>query len=147
MTVGKRLFDSPLMRTLLTLIAATYIRLVYVTGRWTVVGGHFPAQYWDADRPFIMCFWHGRLFMLPYAWKRGKLIHILTSMHRDGRLIGGTVGWFGIKTIDGSSSRGGVAGLRAMIRKLTAGDWVGITPDGPRGPRMRASEGVVSLAR
>jgi hypothetical protein len=34
-----------------------------------------------------------------------------------------------------------------MVKALKAGDCVGITPDGPRGPRMRASDGAVALAR
>ena len=35
----------------------------------------------------------------------------------------------------------------AMITALKAGQCVGVTPDGPRGPRMRVSAGVVHAAR
>ena len=147
MKFGKRIFDSDAMRYLVCLLAATYIRFVYLTSRWTVVGGDIPKKFWDNDQPFIMCFWHGRLFMLPYGWNRKKPIHILASLHRDGRLISGTVAQFGIKTIAGSTSRGGVVAFRNMIRKMKDGEWVGISPDGPRGPRMRATEGIVTLAR
>jgi lysophospholipid acyltransferase (LPLAT)-like uncharacterized protein len=34
-----------------------------------------------------------------------------------------------------------------MLKALKAGEVVGITPDGPRGPRMRASDGIVTVAR
>ena len=34
-----------------------------------------------------------------------------------------------------------------MLKRLEAGDCVGITPDGPRGPAMVASSGVVNVAR
>ena len=34
-----------------------------------------------------------------------------------------------------------------MLKRLEAGDCVGITPDGPRGPAMVASIGIVNLAR
>ena len=44
-------------------------------------------------------------------------------------------------------NRAGSAGLRAVIRTLKQGDCVGITPDGPRGPRMRAQGGIVTAAR
>jgi lysophospholipid acyltransferase (LPLAT)-like uncharacterized protein len=37
--------------------------------------------------------------------------------------------------------------LRALLRALKASDCIGITPDGPRGPRMRAGGGVVDIAR
>ena len=72
---------------------------------------------------------------------------MLISQHRDGQIIARTVGHFGIKTVAGSSSKGGAQALRAMVKALKAGDCVGITPDGPRGPRMRATDGAVALAR
>jgi lysophospholipid acyltransferase (LPLAT)-like uncharacterized protein len=53
----------------------------------------------------------------------------------------------GIKTIVGSTSKGGAKALRAMVRTVKNGDYVGLTPDGPRGPRMRAQEGIVTIAR
>jgi len=34
-----------------------------------------------------------------------------------------------------------------MVRKLKSGESVGITPDGPRGPRMHAGDGAIALAR
>ena len=55
--------------------------------------------------------------------------------------------YFGVDSIAGSTSRGGTAALRTMLKRLRAGDCVGITPDGPRGPAMRASTGIVNIAR
>ena len=85
--------------------------------------------------------------MMPYCWDHRKTIYMLISQHRDGQLIARTVGHFGIKTAAGSSTRGGAGALRTMVKALKQGDYVGVTPDGPRGPRMRASEGIVSVAR
>lgn len=72
---------------------------------------------------------------------------MLISSHADGRLIAKTVKWHGISTVTGSSSKGGTDALRQMVRLLGEGTTVGITPDGPRGPRMRASDGAIALAR
>ncbi len=72
---------------------------------------------------------------------------MLISGHRDGQLIARTVGYFGIDTIEGSSSKGGTAALRTMVRFLKLGEYVGITPDGPRGPRMRVGGAIVGMAR
>ena len=74
-------------------------------------------------------------------------MHMLISAHRDGRVIADTVSYFGIDTIAGSTRRGGSAALRAMLKRLKDGDCVAITPDGPRGPAMRASIGIVNAAR
>lgn len=143
----KRILANDAVRGFLCWLGSLYIRLVFATGRWTVVGGDIPRRLWDSGRPFILCFWHGRLLMMPYCWDRTHPIHMLISEHRDGRIIARTVGHFGIETVVGSKGRSGAAALRAMLGLLKAGDCVGITPDGPRGPRMRASDGIVTVAR
>ena len=96
---------------------------------------------------FLLCFWHGRLLMMPYCWQKSKPIHMMISMHKDGRLLSDTVAHFGVKTIVGSTSRGGAAALRAMVKTVKAGEYVGLTPDGPRGPRMHAQDGIITIAR
>ncbi|HEX9568083.1 MAG TPA: lysophospholipid acyltransferase family protein [Rhodospirillales bacterium] len=143
----KRVLQSEAARRLFCWLAALYIRLVHTSGRWTVVNGDVPKRYWDAGKPFILAFWHGRLLMMPYCWDHRHTIHMLISQHRDGQLIARTVGHFGIRSAAGSSTRGGAQALRIMVKALAQGDCVGITPDGPRGPRMRASDGIVSVAR
>jgi len=133
-----------------TWCAARYIRLVWRTGRWSVENTAAVEDFVRARKPFIACFWHGRLLMIPQAWPYDAPMSILISRHRDGRLIAETIARLGIGTITGSSSKGGRAALRGMLRALEAGEYIGITPDGPRGPRMRVGAGVIraaSLAR
>src|SRR5207249_2830249 len=124
-----------------------YIRFVYRTNRWAVEGAEIPRELRRAGRPFILAFWHGRLLMIPMAWQRLAPMYMLISAHRDGRIIADAVTYFGVNSIAGSTRRGGSAALRHMLRQIAAGDCVGITPDGPRGPAMRASIGVVNVAR
>ena len=147
MKAVRAIVRSDAFRQLICWLGAGYIRLVHFTGRWRVVGGEIPAEYWNAGKPFILCFWHGRLLMMPYVWDRSRSSHMLISQHRDGQLIARTIGHFGFETIVGSSSHGGARALRSMVKALAAGDCVGITPDGPRGPRMRADNGIVTVAR
>jgi len=143
----KALSKTDRVRAALCWLGSLYIRLVRVTGRWELVNGAVPAAYWDHDKPFLLAFWHSRILMMPYCWRRGQPINMLISQHRDGALIARTVSHFGIDTVSGSTTRGGSAALRGMLKALKAGQCVGITPDGPRGPRMRAAEGVVQIAR
>jgi lysophospholipid acyltransferase (LPLAT)-like uncharacterized protein len=98
-------------------------------------------------KAFILAFWHGRLLMIPMAWQRLAPMHMLISAHPDGQIIADAVTYFGVDSIAGSTSRGGSAALRTMLKRLKAGDCVGITPDGPRGPAMTASFGIVNVAR
>jgi hypothetical protein len=147
MGIVKKLTSAESVRSVLCWVGAQYIRLVHRTSRWEVIGGEVPAERWARGEPFILAFWHGRILMMPYCWPRQQPISMLISQHRDGQIIAQTVSHFGIDTIVGSSSKGGLAALRALMRTLKSGCCVGITPDGPRGPLMRASDGVVQVAR
>jgi lysophospholipid acyltransferase (LPLAT)-like uncharacterized protein len=124
-----------------------YIRFVYRTNRWSVEGGETPRRLVAEGRAFIGAFWHGRMLMIPMAWQRMAPMHMLISAHRDGQIIAGAVSYFGIEAIAGSTRRGGSAALRIILKKLKEGDCVAITPDGPRGPAMSVSSGIVNAAR
>ncbi len=133
-------------------LGAWYLRLVFRTGRWTVEGDAVAKRMWREGKPFILCFWHGRLLMMPFAWNppRGTAeapIHMLISAHHDGQLIARAVGHFGIDTIAGSDNRNTMSAMRSLVRAVRKGSWIGITPDSPPGPRMRAKPGVAVLAR
>jgi lysophospholipid acyltransferase (LPLAT)-like uncharacterized protein len=147
MGLAKRIGKSESLRGLLCWLGSLYIRFAHASGRWRVEGGETAAQLWDQGQPFILAFWHGRILMMPKSWRPSVPIHMLISQHRDGQLIARTVSHFGIRTVAGSSTRGGSAALRAMLKALKGGQCVGITPDGPKGPRMRASDGIVNLAK
>jgi hypothetical protein len=138
---------SDRLRRVLCYSIHLYIRFVYATNRWTVEGAEHPRRLREAGQPFILAFWHGRLMMIPMAWQRLAPIHMLISAHRDGRIIADAVAHFGVQTVTGSTRHGGGAALRAMVKLLAAGDCVGITPDGPAGPAMVASNGIVNVAR
>lgn len=135
------------MQAAACLAASLYIRLVHHTGRWRVLGEDIPESFSRAGKPFILSFWHGRLMMMSYCWRQARSTIVLTSSHRDGRIISRTVRHFGIDSVVGSSRRGGARAARRLIRLLRGGGIVGITPDGPSGPRMRVGEGTVALAR
>ena len=154
MSLLKRIGQSAAVQVTASFVAAAYFRFVYWTSRWERVNLETPAAFIREGRPFIAPFWHGRLAMMPFAWPGGGDLHILISRHRDGALITETMKRFGMKAIRGSSEReagerdkGGREALQAMLRKLKAGAQIGFTPDGPRGPRMRASDGLAALAR
>jgi len=143
----RRFVRSDWLRGVLCYAIHLYIRLVYLTNRWSVEGAEHPRRLREAGRPFILAFWHGRLMLIPMAWQRMAPIHMLISSHRDGRIIADAVAHFGVQSVAGSTTKGGSAALRAMVKALAAGDCVGITPDGPSGPAAVASTGIVSVAR
>jgi lysophospholipid acyltransferase (LPLAT)-like uncharacterized protein len=147
MTLSRRIIRHPKFNRILSWVAARYILLVWFTGRWRIENTRVVDRLIADQRPFIACFWHGRMLMIPKAWRYDAPISILISHHRDGIFISKTLGYLGVGTIVGSSSRGGGGALVEMVRSLKRGEYVGITPDGPRGPRMRAAPGAVLAAR
>jgi lysophospholipid acyltransferase (LPLAT)-like uncharacterized protein len=128
-------------------VTQLYIRFVYLTNRWSIEGCEWTRLLSREGRTFIVAFWHGRLLMMPKAWHQLAPFYMLISAHRDGRIIAGAMTYFGIGTIAGSTRRGGSSALRAMLKQLKDGAAIGITPDGPRGPAMTVSVGIVNIAR
>jgi lysophospholipid acyltransferase (LPLAT)-like uncharacterized protein len=81
----------------------------------------------------------------PCIWR--GVLKILISRHRDGKLISRTVRHFGLETVRGSKTKGGVGGIKALARALQEGYDVAIAPDGPKGPRCKVQPGVIQLAK
>jgi lysophospholipid acyltransferase (LPLAT)-like uncharacterized protein len=98
------------------------------------------------NQNYILAFWHGQLVLMVYARYR-KPITVMVSQHRDGELIASTMELFGVDLARGSTTRGGPAALRTMVRLAAAGNNLAFTPDGPRGPRRVAQVGVVAAAQ
>ncbi|MCH8810679.1 MAG: lysophospholipid acyltransferase family protein [Gemmatimonadetes bacterium] len=96
--------------------------------------------------PVIFVFWHGRLLPLIHIHRHQGTV-VLVSEHRDGDYITELIHHFGFGTVRGSSTRGGVRGLKGLIRAARAGWDLAITPDGPRGPDRELKLGVLTVAR
>ena len=145
--VWRRFLRSDALLRIACWITHCYIRFVYLTSRWSVEGSDWTSRLTREGRTFIGAFWHGRLLMMPLAWHGLAPFHMLISAHRDGRIIAGAMTYFGIETIAGSTNRGGSSALREILKRLKEGGCVGVTPDGPRGPAMTVSIGIVNIAR
>jgi lysophospholipid acyltransferase (LPLAT)-like uncharacterized protein len=141
--LSKKLIRHPLLRALLCSVIACYIRLVYTTTRWRVIHSQDNAP----QKPALYLFWHGRLFIMPTLFKAATTMDIVVSSHNDGEYIAQVMRSFKFKSIRGSTDRGSTQALRAIIKSLLAGRNIGISPDGPRGPRMRINSNLVAIAQ
>ena len=95
---------------------------------------------------FIICFWHSRLLMMPFA-KKWDPIKVLISRHRDGEFIARVIQFFNVGTIRGSYKKMSISSLREILVNLKTGIDIAITPDGPKGPRYTVKNGIIDLAR
>lgn len=107
----------------------------------------------DAERPGerrIYCFWHNRLLIMPAIYRRlknRKTMCAMVSRSRDGQYIADVLEAFGFVVTRGSSSRGGGAALKKMVKLLRQGLDAAVVPDGPRGPCYTFREGAVLLSQ
>jgi len=123
------------------------IRIVYLflnhSIRWQEVGVPYHPE---GEQRYIHAFWHARLLMLLRITPKWHG-YMLISEHRDGGFISDTLNLCGVDTVRGSTTRGGA---RAMLRMLRAvkleNRHLGITPDGPKGPREVVQKGTIQLA-
>lgn len=89
--------------------------------------------------------WHSRI-LLSASTNAGSGLHVLVSRHGDGEYIVRAIERMGFGTIRGSTTRGGGRALLEMVRALREGRDVAMTPDGPKGPRLRVQQGCVVAA-
>ncbi len=127
-------------RALASDLAARAIRALGATWRFASSGA-LPAH-----GPFVLVAWHEGLLVAAFAF-RDRGLWVPLSLSRDGSLAERALLALGFAPPPrGSSSRGGSALLREMIRRVRAGESGGVLPDGPRGPAFEAKPGVVALA-
>jgi lysophospholipid acyltransferase (LPLAT)-like uncharacterized protein len=139
-------FTAWLLLNVAPTIAHAYIRLLHATMRIDSRGEEvLDAARADPGR-YILCFWHSRFVLMPYCYP-GPRIVVLSSNHRDAEALVRILRKFGIEQARGSTSSGALTGMRQILRKVEDGCDVGLTPDGPKGPRRRVQPGVVAVAR
>lgn len=98
----------------------------------------------DPERQqFFYAFWHEGLLAPLTARIR---IQMLISQHADGELIAQVCKWLGYGVVRGSTTRGGCEAIHSLVRAGKGKTHLGITPDGPKGPRRKLQMGLVWVA-
>jgi lysophospholipid acyltransferase (LPLAT)-like uncharacterized protein len=126
-------------------LVALYLKFVYKTSKWSFDNKEVFKK--TEHLPRIFCFWHGQLSMMPFAWGRDEKFYMLLSKHGDGQFIANVIlNWKNLDIITGSTNRDGMNAIRKIVGHLRQNRPIGITPDGPRGPKHKVSEGTALLA-
>lgn len=152
----KSILSSPPIQALIAALLAGYMSLVKATTRWEVRGREHVEPIWSGGDGVILGFWHGRILMAIAGWpKHVQPPAILISRSREGDVVTKVAEHHKIGVVRGSSrnkkkseqDKGGLGAFRDMVRWVEGGGCMTLTPDGPRGPRMRADMGAAKLAR
>lgn len=98
----------------------------------------------------IFVLWHNLSWIAPEFFRRfcqPDRIHCLVSPSKNAAWEVAFFEYFRLRCIRGSTSRRSIPAMLEMLRCLKSGQQVGISPDGPAGPRYRFQSGAVRLAR
>jgi lysophospholipid acyltransferase (LPLAT)-like uncharacterized protein len=126
----------------LPFVASLFIR----TLRLTLRVRHVRVRNIERPPQYILAFWHAHLLLMLHCRFR-RPIAVMTSRSKDGEIMARVFDWYGVQSARGSSSRGGGAALRELIRYARAGSNLVFTPDGPTGPPRIAKDGVIYAAQ
>jgi len=152
--IARKIRKSNGLRIAAAWLTASYIRIIRKTTRWTVEGEEAVLKHAETGAPMIAVIWHGRLLIAPTLVVKDRKAVAMISNNNDGDTIARTVAHFGISSVRGSTynprkgdkDKGGSRAFRDAIDALNDGATLCMTPDGPRGPRMRAQMGAASLS-
>lgn len=102
------------------------------------------------DEPVAFTLWHNRLFITAEVFRRyrqGRPIYGLVSPSKDGAWLEAFFSLVGIRAVRGSSHKLGREAVTTLVEVMRAGNDIGITPDGPRGPIYQFKAGGLIVAR
>jgi len=126
----------------LSLLGYLFLRMLHATLRVR----HVRAYNLEGTPRYIVVFWHESILMAMHMrWH--KPTTAIISRSKDGEIVAGVLRLYGADTARGSSTRGGEMALREVLRDIKAGKNIGLTPDGPKGPRRVVKDGVVYIAK
>jgi len=95
----------------------------------------------------IFAVWHSRMLLVSYLCK-GLNGMAMVSASKDGEFAARIIQRQGHEAVRGSTKKGGLQALSILISNLKEKDKPClIVPDGPQGPRHKASPGVIILAK
>jgi lysophospholipid acyltransferase (LPLAT)-like uncharacterized protein len=112
--------------------------------RYCPLGPNLDPRTRHVRQPYLYAFWHETL-LLPACHFGGVNSRVLISEHADGQLIAEILRRLDFGAIRGSTTRGGVRAVREALA-LEGSPHLGVTPDGPRGPRRQVQRGVIYLS-
>lgn len=127
-------------------LIAIWLKVLLFLNKDVVKGENRLDEYLEQDEPILAAVWHENAAMLIPKFA-AKNIHALASHSRDGEIGARMLKCFGVDCVRGSSSKGGSEALSEMVKVAPNVKALGITVDGPRGPRRKSKPGIVVLSQ
>lgn len=148
MKLRKKILSNPIILWILKHIALSYIALVFYSSKKKQRNLQTVTQLIKGHKNVIFAVWHGRQLIVPKFLHKLGTMNAIASKHLDAKILGMVLTAYGTNVIYGSSNKGGKEALIKALRVLRKEDnHLCITPDGPRGPRMRVNSAIIDIAK
>ena len=134
---------------LLPRLAAFIARLIDLSITYEYNDMHYleEAKSWCDHGGFAYGLFHNNALLSISSQSFIENGYALTSKSKDGELVAKFAQTFGVKSVRGSSNRGGREALVQLLRVTRKGGRVAFAVDGPKGPRGEVKPGIIYLSQ
>jgi lysophospholipid acyltransferase (LPLAT)-like uncharacterized protein len=138
-----------LNRFILTPLAYYIVRMFFLTVRIKSINEEILIHHLENGGKAVVALWHQRFFSLIGYAKKFRIYKpsAIISLSNDGELMTQVAVRLGVHPIRGSSSRGGIGALFAMVKDLAKNPLSIHSVDGPRGPKGVVKTGLIKIAQ
>ena len=140
--------SSPFVFGVVSRLMAGWIRFVFWTSKVEKEGWKEFESAISNNQSVIICCWHQRILLLPYMMPGYEnRCNGVTAHKRPGRFFGQMLKRFGFKTTPMPRGTTGTAQMRSLLRELSKGTSICISPDGSSGPARICKPTPIQWAR
>ena len=146
--LSKKILKSKLVICCLSFLIYIYSKFVGLTCKWKIKKLKNATKAAENTNA-IWVAWHARATMMPFFWQKffDRKMAAIVSPHHDGQLIAHFLKWYKITPVNGSTNENPRKSALELMRALQDGYDLFISPDGPRGPRMRMKKSPIYYAQ
>ena len=139
--------NSELVFNIVASMIFIYLKLAYFTSRWHfIMPENIDEEKLDNENGLFFAIWHNRLAYSMYIFRNYKNAFGLTSPHSDGKIIGKLIVMMSHEIIQGSTNKNSNSAVKEIIKQITNGGKIVVTPDGPRGPVYKNGSVITKIA-
>ncbi len=137
---------------ILAFFAVNFVRLWFGTVRVEMLNREVYEKYFKDPQTgnVVAGSWHRHALFLFYFFRNLGPKGVMISRSRDGELTARVARYLGYTPVRGSSSRGGVQALFAMVEYIkdrSEKRLCGTAVDGPQGPARKMKKGMAAVAK
>jgi hypothetical protein len=144
--VLKKILRHRLAQAIIVSVLKLYVTLIFKLCPITIRFHSEAKKLISENQPALFCYWHSRILLFPRLMTGFGRFAAVISAHGDGEYLNQVIASYGHQTVRGSSRKNSLQAMMGIIKIIKHGISIGITPDGPKGPRFKIKGAIGELA-